>query len=244
MRIIKNTLYLGVAAFTVAGVAPQALADSNMHKSMDHGSEISMQHNKSMQQDSKAVTGKGIIRSIDMAGSKVNISHEAIPALKWPEMTMDLDVAKEVDLKDLSSGDKVRFHIELGDDKVYRITKIMKSDMKSEVHDLKYLEHTESKYICMVNNRRFDKVQIPTEVNGKTYYGCCSMCKARLENLQELREATDPISGKVVDKATAVIGTDPEGLAHYFENEENMRKFDELKSAQDSQDSSHHNHKH
>ncbi len=89
-----------------------------------------------------------------------------------------------------------------------------------------YLERTESKYICMVNNKRFDKVQIPTEVNGKTYYGCCSMCKAKLENSQELREATDPISGNIVDKATAIIATDPNGNAYYFENEENMKSFD------------------
>ncbi len=93
-------------------------------------------------------------------------------------------------------------------------------------HKLSYLERTESKYICMVNNKRFDKVQIPTEIDGKTYYGCCSMCKTKLKNSQELREATDPISGNIVDKATAIIATDPNGNAYYFESEDNMEKFD------------------
>ncbi len=100
----------------------------------------------------------------------------------------------------------------------------------SESHSLKYLQHTENKYICMVNNKRFDKVQIPTEVDGKTYYGCCSMCKAKLEKSQDLREAIDPVSGNIVDKATAFIGTDPDGMAYYFESEENMKKFDDEKS--------------
>jgi len=204
---------LGAATFIVMGFAPQALADSSMHKSMDHG-KMSMEKMPAM--------GSGIIHNIDIENSKINISHEAIPALKWPKMTMDIAVASGVDLGSLSPDDAIKFHIELGEDKVYRITKIM----KSQTYSFKYLAPTESKYICMVNNKRFDKVQIPTEVNGKTYYGCCSMCKAKLEKSQELREATDPISGNIVDKASAVIGTGPDGTAYYFENEENMRKFD------------------
>jgi hypothetical protein len=35
------------------------------------------------------------------------------------------------------------------------------------------LKKVESQYVCMINNKLFDKVQIPTSVNGKTYYGCC-----------------------------------------------------------------------
>ncbi len=99
-----------------------------------------------------------------------------------------------------------------------------------QIEGLKWLKHTESKYICMVNNKRFDKVQIPTVVDGKTYYGCCSMCKAKLEKIQAMRQATDPISGNIVDKATAIIGTAPDGTAYYFEDEENMKQFDKIKS--------------
>ncbi len=106
-------------------------------------------------------------------------------------------------------------------------------DAHASMLDLKYLKHAESKYICMVNNKLFDKVQIPTEVNGKIYYGCCSMCKDKLEKSQELRQAVDPISGKVVDKASAVIGTGPDRTAYYFENEENMKKFDDIQSSKD-----------
>lgn len=32
--------------------------------------------------------------------------------------------------------------------------------------------------VCMVNNTVFDKPQIPVQVEGKTYYGCCGGCVA------------------------------------------------------------------
>lgn len=70
--------------------------------------------------------GTGVIHSVSRMNRKVNMTHEPIPELNWPEMKMDLDVAKDVDLKGLSSGEKIQFNIELGEDKVYRITEIMK----------------------------------------------------------------------------------------------------------------------
>ena len=236
MKTIKNTLYLGAAALMIVSFAPKASADSSMHKSMDHNIEQQASIKK------MPAMGSGIINNIDPESRKINLSHEAIPELKWPKMTMDMDIAEDIDLGALSPDDAVKFHIELGDDKIYRITKIM----KSEISALKYLSPVEGKYICMVNNKRFDKVQIPTEVNGKTYYGCCSMCKAKLEQSQELREAKDPVSGNIVDKASAVIATGPDGLAYYFENEENMKKFDEDNSSetQSPDEVPHDNHKH
>ncbi len=82
-----------------------------------------------------------------------------------------------------------------------------------------------SEYVCMVNNAAFDKPQIPVEVNGKTYYGCCPMCKERLAKDTNARMATDPVSGKSVDKAEAVIGKAPDGSVYYFESEANMKQY-------------------
>ena len=42
------------------------------------------------------------------------------------------------------------------------------------------LKRVETKKVCMVNNQVFEKDQIPVAVDGKTYYGCCEMCKERL----------------------------------------------------------------
>lgn len=87
------------------------------------------------------------------------------------------------------------------------------------------LTEVDSKYVCMVTNQLFVKEQIPVELEGKTYYGCCEMCKAKIKNNPQSREATDPVSGKKVDKAEAVIGATADGSIYYFESEENLAEF-------------------
>lgn len=87
------------------------------------------------------------------------------------------------------------------------------------------LQVVETKYVCMINNQRFNKTQIPVEVEGRTYYGCCEMCKGRLNDDPKSRVATDPVSGKEVDKAKAVIGANAEGEVFYFENAENLKRY-------------------
>lgn len=86
------------------------------------------------------------------------------------------------------------------------------------------LHKVEAKYVCMVNNKLFAEEQIAVEVEEKTYYGCCEMCKERLANDAAARHAVDPITGAKVDKASAVIGADEKGNVFYFENEANLEK--------------------
>jgi len=74
--------------------------------------------------DNAGAEGEGVINTVDEKGGVVNITHGPIPALSWPEMTMDLPVTKDVDLSDVQPGDKVRFRVILGADQVYRITAI------------------------------------------------------------------------------------------------------------------------
>ena len=92
-------------------------------------------------------------------------------------------------------------------------------------HDGSWLKPAEAQYVCMMNNKVFDKPQIAIEVEGKTYYGCCPMCADKLKNDVSLRTATDPVSGESVDKASAVIGADTHGMTYYFESKENLDKF-------------------
>jgi YHS domain-containing protein len=87
------------------------------------------------------------------------------------------------------------------------------------------LVQVESKYVCMVNNQRFDKEQIAIKVKDRTYYGCCEMCKEKLRNNAKSRVAIDPVSGKQVDKAIAVIGASPDGKVYYFESVDNLKQF-------------------
>lgn len=79
--------------------------------------------------------------------------------------------------------------------------------------------------VCMVNDMDMGKTQIPVVVEGQTYYGCCAMCKERLAKDAAVRTAIDPISGKSVDKAKAVIGKRPDGSVVYFESERNLRQY-------------------
>jgi YHS domain-containing protein len=79
--------------------------------------------------------------------------------------------------------------------------------------------------VCMVNNTYMGKAQIPVEVQGKTYFGCCPMCKERLANEPDTRTAVDPVTGETVDKATAVIAKDADGNVRYFANQANLRGY-------------------
>jgi YHS domain-containing protein len=90
--------------------------------------------------------------------------------------------------------------------------------------DLKLIP-VQAKFVCMVNDKASDKEQIAVEVDGKTYYGCCQMCKQKLVEDSAIRGAVDPLTGKKVDKAKAFIVAAEDGAVMYFENEDNFHKY-------------------
>lgn len=63
------------------------------------------------------------------------------------------------------------------------------------------------------------------QLGDRTYFGCCAGCERKIRGDPRVRAAVDPVSGRVVDKATAVIGALPDHKVFYFENEENLRRF-------------------
>lgn len=87
------------------------------------------------------------------------------------------------------------------------------------------LEVVANHEVCMVNDTFFAREQIPVEVGGETYYGCCEGCKQRLAEDEAIRYATDPTTGERVDKATAIIAARPDGSVLYFASEENLAKY-------------------
>jgi YHS domain-containing protein len=84
---------------------------------------------------------------------------------------------------------------------------------------------TDRSLVCMVNNQFMGQPQIPIELDGRAYYGCCEMCKGRLESDPSSRVSSDPVSGKTVDKATAVIGRAGDGRVLYFENDQTFATY-------------------
>lgn len=91
------------------------------------------------------------------------------------------------------------------------------------------LKIVENERVCMVTNMLFPKKQIPVTHDGKTYYGCCENCKETLATDAKARTAVDPVSGKSVDKARAVIAARDDHSVVYFESKKNFEAY--LKSA-------------
>lgn len=119
---MKTSLTL-TAALALVTAVPANADEINRHGGMmPHGTS---QHGGMMRVSNNAgATGQAIINSVDTASGVVNLTHGPIPSLSWPEMTMDLPVANDLALTDVQPGDPVRFRVVLGEDQVYRITKL------------------------------------------------------------------------------------------------------------------------
>jgi len=124
---MKSFTYTGFAATLVAlgaiGLTP-ALAQDKM-KTMDHGSHGSMKMETPA--DVTEAEAKGKINSIDAEGGNVNVTHDPVPALGWPSMTMDLPVTRRVDLSSVKPGVPVTFKLKKGRDNQFRIIDITPS---------------------------------------------------------------------------------------------------------------------
>ena len=102
-----------------------------------------------------------------------------------------------------------------------------KAIVEKEAQHVKKEVKLKTSFVCFVNNNYMGIEQIPVEVEGKTYYGCCEDCVGKLKNLRETRYAIDPLTGTEVDKATAYIVLKPNSGAAvlYFQSEENYLNY-------------------
>ncbi len=69
-------------------------------------------------------SGEGSIVEIDIAGNRITLNHDPIPALKWSAMEMEFGVAPGALPKNLKPGDRVKFDMKAGQPGEYVITKI------------------------------------------------------------------------------------------------------------------------
>jgi Cu/Ag efflux protein CusF len=111
-----KTLSLAFSLLVVS--APVALAQMN-HSTMDH-SNMPM----SGEQMEGAVHTKAVVNSI--GEGTANITHEPIPEIGWPAMTMDLALAPDAQMMgDVVEGDSVILMLIKGDDGMYAIGAMM-----------------------------------------------------------------------------------------------------------------------
>ncbi|MEQ8823305.1 MAG: copper-binding protein [Filomicrobium sp.] len=110
-----------IAAVTLALMVGPGLAEERMEMDHSHGHA---HHGQMKAVDVKPGTeaaGVGTLNSVDTEKNMVNLTHEPMPELGWPVMTMDLPVTKRVDLGSVKVGERIDFKVKLGRDKKYRV---------------------------------------------------------------------------------------------------------------------------
>lgn len=105
-----KTLFLALAALTVTVPAAQA--------QMSHGSGHGTMHEEKA---AEAISGAGTVNAVDAVKRTINVTHEPIPAIGWPTMTMDFAVAEGTDLSGLTEGAQIDFTLSRGADGIYMI---------------------------------------------------------------------------------------------------------------------------
>ncbi|MDT8403085.1 efflux RND transporter periplasmic adaptor subunit [Sulfuriflexus sp.] len=94
-------------------------SEASIKAGLNRMSEPETQTDMDMQEnmpDSKTITGKGVLRELMPDEKKINVSHEPIPALGWPDMTMDFRVDEAVSLEGLQPGQVIEFDMVEKDD--------------------------------------------------------------------------------------------------------------------------------
>ena len=81
------------------------------------------------------VEGTGIVDSVMASHGMIDLTHDPIPALDWPEMSMSFFTLEGVSLQGLSEGDAVTFTLRRNDDGQWRIASISGADAASGPSD-------------------------------------------------------------------------------------------------------------
>lgn len=101
----------------IAVMAAIAMAGTTYAATTSHSHE--MQHTASQIKHE----GFGVLKAVNMEARKVQLSHEAIPSLGWPAMTMWFALRGPLP-KEIKVGDRVRFELEQTQSKEWVIIRI------------------------------------------------------------------------------------------------------------------------
>jgi len=100
--------------------ARAAVAQASPHDSHGHGAPAAAQAGE--------VWGHGMVDAVDTARRRVTLTHDPIPELGWPTMTMVFQAPGTVDIARVRPGDHVDFSLMRGHDTTYELRAIRPSD--------------------------------------------------------------------------------------------------------------------
>ena len=108
---MKNQILIPALLTSLLGVGGIALAA----ESHDHGAATATAN----------ITATGTVKSVDATKGKLVIDHEPIPALNWPRMVMDFQLADKAMTEKVKVGEKINFTLAPGEKKgSYTVTAI------------------------------------------------------------------------------------------------------------------------
>ena len=110
---MKNQVLIPALLTSLLGVGGIALAA----ESHDHGAATATA--------TANITATGTVKSVDATKGKLVIDHDPIPALNWPRMVMDFQLADKAMVEKVKVGEKVDFTLAPGEKKGgYTVTTI------------------------------------------------------------------------------------------------------------------------
>jgi len=130
-----KSLFSAVAITTAVALSLTAFADGNdghHHGHSDHmkqdGHMMDQKdmphHGENMDSHMREVMGHGRINKVMAGHGMVNIKHEPMPEMNWPQMSMNFKTQKQVDLSSLKPGQQIDFKLLVDKDNNYVIKEI------------------------------------------------------------------------------------------------------------------------
>ena len=100
--------------------ARSAVAQASPHDGHGHGAPAAAQAGE--------IWGQAVVDTVDTARRRVTLTHDPIPELGWPTMTMVFQALGTVDISRVRPGDHVDFSLMRGHDTTYELSAIRPSD--------------------------------------------------------------------------------------------------------------------
>lgn len=132
---IKSIMSVAVIS-TSFGLASPVLAGGNDGHHHGHADQMSGdghmmnqngmgQYGENMDSHMREVMGHGRVNKVMAEHGMLNIKHEPMPEMNWPQMSMNFRTQKQVDLSKLKPGQQVDFKLLVDDDNNYVIKEII-----------------------------------------------------------------------------------------------------------------------